>query len=224
MALTFAMTLASAQLKQSQDLVDTLGQLSDYVRPGDPDNVRRESALGLAISTAAFAALGYTEAAETVAHEATKVDPTCADAWCALAEAVLGRGPRPRLAEAERHARRALKLAPDDEGALLTLYAVLKRRRKGAEARELLAQVPQASSIDAGQRHLHRWTQAMISQIAAGHAAQVRQTLAAGGLAESLEPLWHAARAELGEDVGPLPAEVMDAVEEVRRRVAEERD
>ena len=224
MALTCAMTLASAQLKQSQDLVDTLGQLSDYVRPGDPDNVRRESALGLAISTAAFAALGYTEAAERVAHEATKVDPTCADAWCALAEAVLGRGPRPRLAEAERHARRALKLAPDDEGALLTLYAVLKRRRKGAEARELLAQVPQASSIDAGQRHLHRGTQAMISRIAAGHAAQVREMLAGGGLAESLEPLWHAARAELGEDVGPLPAEVMDAVEEVRRRVAEERD
>ncbi len=219
-----AMAAGSAQLKQSQDVVDTLSQLSDYVQPDDPEDLRRQSARGLAISSAAFAALGYAEAVETVAHEATKADPTCAEAWCALAEAMLGRASRERLAEAERHARRAMKLAPDDDNVLLTLYAVLDRRRKHAEARQLLARVPQARRVDTGQRHLHRWMQAMISLIAGGHAARVRQTLAVGGLTESLEPLWHAARAELGEDPGPLPAEVMDAVKEVRRRVAEERD
>ena len=220
-----AMALASAQLEQSQDVVDTLGQLSDYVEPDDPEDLRRETARGLAISSAGFGAFGYAEAMETTAHEATKVDPTCADAWCALAEAVLGRGPRGRLPEAERHAHRAVRLAPDDDNALLTLYAVLKRRRKHGEARKLLlAQVPKASGVDAPQRHLHRWMQAMIALIAGGHAAQVRRMLMVGGLTESLEPLWHAARAELGEDLGPLPVEVMDAVEEVRRRVAEERD
>ena len=219
-----AIAFASAQLQQSQEVVDTLGQLSDYLQPDDPEDLRREAARGLAISSPALGALGYPEAAEGAAREATRVDPICAEGWCSLAEAVLGHGQRGRLAEAERHARRAVNLAPDDDNPKLTLFAVLKHRRKRAEARELLAQVRQAGKIDAGQRHLHRWMQAMISLIAGGHAARVRQTLAVGGLTESLEPLWHAARAELGEDLGPLPAEVMDAVKEVRRRVAEERD
>ena len=219
-----AMAFASAQLQQSQEVVDALGQLSDYLQPDDPEDLRREAARGLAISSPALGALGYPEAAESAAREATKVDPICAEGWCALAEAVLGHGQRGRLAEAERHARRAVNLAPDDNNVLLTLYAVLNRRRKHAEARQLLARVPQASKVDAGQRHFHHWMQAMISLIAGGHAARVRQVLALSDLTESFEPLWHAARAELGEDLGPLPAEVMDAVKEVRRRVAEERD
>ena len=36
---------------------------------------------------------------------------------------------------------------------------------------------------------------------------------------ESMEPLWHAVRAELGEELEPLPAEIMDAVTDVRRRL-----
>jgi len=37
------------------------------------------------------------------------------------------------------------------------------------------------------------------------------------GLAESMEPLWHAVRLALGEDLGPLPAEIMDAVTDIRQ-------
>ena len=37
------------------------------------------------------------------------------------------------------------------------------------------------------------------------------------GLVESMEPLWHAIRLELGEDLEPLPAEIMDAVTDIRR-------
>ncbi len=216
-----AMALASAHMKEPQDTLDTLDRLSEYVQPDDPESLRRDVAQGLATSSRAFGGLGYPETAEIAAREATKVDPTSADAWCALAEAVLS-GPKKHLSEAERHARRAVDLAPDNS-TLLTLYAVLKRRGKRKQAKELLARVPEASRIDAKQRHLHRWTQGMISMIADGHAAHVRELLAAGGLMESQEPLWHAARAELGEELGPLPAEVMDAVIEVRRQVAQER-
>ena len=38
------------------------------------------------------------------------------------------------------------------------------------------------------------------------------------GLTESMEPLWHAVRAELGEELEPLPAEIMDAVTDIRRK------
>ena len=39
------------------------------------------------------------------------------------------------------------------------------------------------------------------------------------GLIESMEPLWHAIRAELGEQLEPLPAEIMDAVSTIRERI-----
>ena len=67
------------------------------------------------------------------------------------------------------------------------------------------------------------WTHTLIAMIAYGRTAQVKQLLVEANAAVSLEPLWLAARAELGEDLGPLPAEVLDAVDEVRRMVAEER-
>ena len=218
------MALGSAQLEQAQDLVDTLGLLSNYVQHDDPKDLRRQTAHGLAVTSAGFGAFGYADAMESAAHEAAKVDPTCADAWCALAEAMLAHGRPDRLLEAERHARHAIGLAPDDDDTLLTLYDVLNRLGDHAEARELLPSVPIASSINAGQRYFYRAMQAMIGLLGKGESDRVRQTLMDCGLTETLEPLWHAARAESGEDVGPLPAEVRSAVEEVRRRVAEERD
>ena len=105
---------------------------------------------------------------------------------------------------------------------LVTLYAILKRRRKRKAAKELLARVPNAN-VDAKERFVRRWTHTLIAMIADGRAAQVKQLLNNTKATESLEPLWLATRAELGEDLGPLPAEVLDAVAEVRRLVAEAR-
>ena len=64
----------------------------------------------------------------------------------------------------------------------------------------------------------------LIATIANGGAAQVKQLLVDSNATESMEPLWLAARAELGEDLGPLPAEVLDAVGDVRRMIADERN
>ena len=44
------------------------------------------------------------------------------------------------------------------------------------------------------------------------------------GLAESMEPLWHAVRADAGEELEPLPAEIMDTVKDIRREVEERRN
>jgi len=79
------------------------------------------------------------------------------------------------------------------------------------------------AATDAKEQFGRRWTHTLIAMIASGRAAQVKQLLIEASATEFVEPLWHAARAELGEDLGPLPAEVLDAVEEVRRLVAEER-
>ena len=60
----------------------------------------------------------------------------------------------------------------------------------------------------------------LIGAAAAGHGARVKRIMREAGLVESMEPLWHAVRAELGEDLEALPAEVMDAVLLLRRRIA----
>ena len=76
---------------------------------------------------------------------------------------------------------------------------------------------------DAQKQFGRRWTHTLIAMIACGRAAQVKQLLIEANATDSMEPLWLAARAELGEDPSPLPTEVSDAVDEVRRMVAEER-
>ena len=59
--------------------------------------------------------------------------------------------------------------------------------------------------------------------VGAGHGPRVKRMMEEAGLAEPMEPLWHAVRAELGEELEPLPAEIMDAVKEISRKFTEER-
>ena len=60
----------------------------------------------------------------------------------------------------------------------------------------------------------------LIRAAAAGHGARIKRILDEAGLIESMEPLWHALRADLGEQLEPLPAEIMDAVSTIRERIS----
>ena len=66
-------------------------------------------------------------------------------------------------------------------------------------------------------------SESLIKVVAAGHGPRVRQLLKRAGLAEPMEPLWHAVSAELGEDFEPLPSEIMDTVTEIREEFAQRR-
>ena len=214
--------LAGAKLGRPEEATSLLARFPDYIRADDPEDLRRDMTLALAASSSAFCLVGHTEAAEIAARHATRTDAELACGWSALAEALLAQNGRAGLAEAERCARRAVDLAPEDSDGLVTLHAVLKRRRKRKAAKELLARLPDGQA-DARERLTGRWTHMLIGLIANGGAAQVKRLLVDANATDSLEPLWLAARAELGENLGPLPAEIADAVEEVQRMVAEER-
>ena len=41
------------------------------------------------------------------------------------------------------------------------------------------------------------------------------------GLTEPMEPLWHAIRAELGEELEPLPVEIMETVTDLRQEFSD---
>lgn len=60
-------------------------------------------------------------------------------------------------------------------------------------------------------------TASLCEAVATGHGEWVKRVMEEKGLTESMEPLWHAVRAELGEELEPLPAEIMDAVTDIRR-------
>ena len=60
----------------------------------------------------------------------------------------------------------------------------------------------------------------LIRAAAAGHGERIKRIMDEAGLIEPMEPLWHALRAELGEQLEPLPAEIMDAVSTIRKRIS----
>ena len=64
-------------------------------------------------------------------------------------------------------------------------------------------------------------TESLIPMVAAGHGSRIKRMMEEAGLAEPMEPLWHAIRAELGEELEPLPAEIMEAVTDLRQEFSD---
>ena len=160
---------------------------------------------------------------EVAGRKATEFDPTNTSAWAVTSEAILGSDDEARLAEAEACARRAVELEPDNVAALHVLSNVSARRGHWTEAMGLLESA--VSIGDGGFQTEERpgLTESLIGLVSAGHAPRVLRLMEKAGLVESMEPLWHAVRWEAGEEVEPLPAEIMDAVKEIRSKFEERR-
>ena len=209
---------------RASEALSYLKLISDYVRPIVQDEQRKTCAELLA--SAAFRSLtGETiepKLAESMCRRATDIDPTCAAAWQGLAVAIQAEGSKSRHTEAESHARRAAEHAPDNCAVLLTLSATLGSGGKLTEAIEVMEH---ALSIKEGvpDELLGGITKSLMMLLVAGQAAKVKQLMESANLSERLEVLWHAVRAELGESIEPLPAEIFEAVKEVRPRIAEAR-
>lgn len=158
--------------------------------------------------------------AEACCRRATKLDPLHDESWRVLAEGILWQEDDERLQEAEDYARRAVELATKKSRALHTLTDVLARRGQWTEA---LEQLEHALCIGGDNFQEQEWpglTDSLIAAVAAGHALRVRRIMERAGLVEPMEPLWHAVRAEIGEELEPLPAEIMETVTDIRREIA----
>ena len=98
-----------------------------------------------------------------------------------------------------------------------TLSNVLARRGNWTEALDALERALHIGGDDSRNQDRPAVTASLIRATASGHGLRVKQIMEDFGLVESMEPLWHAVRAELGEELEPLPAEIMDAVTDIRR-------
>ena len=133
-----------------------------------------------------------------------------------------GRGRLERLVEFlhDLFGPTCLRMTVAERAVELTLSDALAEKDNWLEA---LDRVDQTLHSDEGQPNVISGKAIVVSltrAVAAGHGARVRQIMQNTGLVDSMEPLWHAVRAELGEELEPLPAEVMDAVALLRARIA----
>ena len=121
------------------------------------------------------------------------------------------------IAETSKHVRSALDWAPDSPTVLQMSAWALVRLGKWEESLALLekavAMLPESESLATPT------TDTLIRIAAAGHMVPVREIMANTRLTVDLEPLWHAIRLELGEQIEPLPAEIMDATNRTRDRL-----
>ena len=221
-ALLSKATLLS-KLERYEEEFTILRRSSEYIRPDDPLELRRAVAIRLAASSDLLNLLGRHEEAEVGCRKATDIEPTYDEAWLVLAKAILDQGDDARLPEAEECARRAIELAPKKPSAFHTLSDVLACRGQWTEA---LGRIEHALRLGGDDFQKQDWpglTESLISAVAAGHGPRVKRIMEEAGLAEPMEPLWHAVREELGEALEPLPAEIRDTVTEIRQRVTEER-
>ena len=204
------------ELKLLDDSIDALRETSRYVRIDDDAAHRRNVAWLLAVASRSLNFSDKFSESESVCKEATEIDPTCADAWHIWAEAILWQRDQARLSEAETYARRAVSLAPDDAAALHTLSDVMADRGNWTEALDTLERAVRADA-DCKREEWPGLTDSLIEMVAAGHGMRVKRILEEAGFAKELEPLWFALRIKLGEEIEPLPAEIMDAVNDIRQ-------
>ena len=196
--------------------------MAKYVQPDDAAKLREIVSRLLPRMGVLLNLFGDFSRAEAACRKATDIDPSHAESWRVLAEAILQRGDDARLSEAEDYAQRAVDLAPESSIASRTLSDVLACLGNWTEALNWLERSLLVSGEELPQSRMPGLTDPLIRAVAAGHGKRVKRLMEEASLAEPMEPLWHAVRAELGEELEPLPAEIMDTVTEIKSRFSKE--
>lgn len=219
----FALDTAYLELGRFEDWIVSYGRSSEYIHMDDSVDTRRKFAELLAIRSNIANLLEYYDNSESGCKKAVELDPECGEAWRVGAEAILRGDDAARLEEAERYACRAAELMPDDPAAFHTVSDVLARRGNWTGALEKLNR---ALSIAGDQQcwNTHGLTESLINLTAAGWSQQIRQIMENHpALTETMEPLWHAVRVETGEELESLPAEITQAVTDIRKKFSEKK-
>lgn len=219
----FALDTAYLKLERFEDWITSCDRFSEYIYMEDPVDTRRKFAELLAIRGNIANLLGYYDNSESGCRKAVELDPECGEAWRVRAEAILRSDDATRLEEAKRYACRAAELMPENPAAFHTVSDVLTRYGNWMGALEKL---DRALSVAGDQQcwNTHGLTESLINLTAAGWSQQVRRIMESHpALTETMEPLWHAVRAETGEELESLPAEITQAVIDIRKRFSEKK-
>lgn len=222
------------QAERAENLRAATQEILQLVRTDDPRDMKTTAILALSSAASWFAAKGQAkEVMDYLKRTSGYVRPTtqddrrrkCAELLASTAIGLSAGGTiKPKLAESI--CRTATDIYPTCAAAWQGLATAILA--EGSEVRLAEAFKALERSVGAQKRvpeeELGGLTRILVTMLATGHAAKVKELMANANLSERLESLWHAARAELGESIEPLPAEVFEAVKEVRRRIAVARE
>ena len=213
---------ALSGLGRDDEAVAAWKRAASCVFPDDPSEWRRDVSRWLAASADVLSFAGKLTQAETVCRLALDVTPECGEAWHVLAASIFRAKDGARLAEAEEHIRRALDLLPKSGSSLCVLAVILAVRGQWTEAMKRAEEALRLDQED-GDDEERTWLIALlISAVVTNHGRAVKEMMERTGVDRTMEPLWHAVRVDLGEEPGPLPAEIADVtnwiLEEIARR------
>lgn len=195
-------------------------QALDYVRADDPADRRENIVATMAAAADRLNSSGRYDLAEATCRKTTEIEPAHERSWRVLAESILFQEDDSRLSEAEACARRAVTLLPEKTKTLRTLFRILACRGKWTAALDCLEQALRGDGDEFEDREWLGLTESLIQASAAGYGERVKRIMVDTRLAQRMEPLWHTLRAELGEDLEPLPAEIMDAMSDIKEKLA----
>ena len=185
---------------------------ASFVRTADPLEKRQVVADLLTANGAELNRSGRYSEAEAISGTASKVAPESGVALRNLAVAVFCAGDVMRLREAEDYARRAVELTPDEPASAHILSDILALRGEWNEALQWLELALLLSIKEEQDGERSGLIESLIAAVASSQGLRVKSMMERVGVIDVMEPLWHAVRADLGEDVEPLPTEISNAV------------
>lgn len=207
---------------QSREVAPISIDLTKYVSRDDPKELRRSAASLLSEAGEVYVALKSYRYAETACRAAMSIDPTFDGGWRGMAELLLMDGNAKRLPEMEECARKAARLAPDEPKNSHILFLGLASPHLSDEALINMQGYLRLHDGEIGPEARRRLALLLTMAAIKCRAEDVKKLMQRASLAAPMEPLWHAVRAETGENVEPLPAEVRDAVEDIRRQMRDD--
>ena len=155
---------------------------------------------------------------EELCTEITKKFPDIDAGWRLFAICVACRRAETGMVEARKYVDKAVLLNPNNVWNHYSNFVVASSMGDWEKGIERLEHCLNAKP-DAFQCKLSRIASILIEAIRAGKGRKVKSVIESVEINKELEPLWHALRDHLGEDLEPLPREINDAVEHIGQRI-----
>lgn len=154
---------------------------------------------------------------EGICIKITRKFPDIDSGWRLSAICVASRKGESWMVDAKKYVREAIAKGPDNvwnHYAAFVVFCKMGEWEGGLNRLEYCLE----SRLSFFQGELSRITNILIEAVCAGEGRKVISIMENAKITDELEPLWHALMARQGEDLEPLPREIMETVEHIRQR------
>lgn len=200
-----------------QELIDVVNRALKVSEPNDA--VRSEGlVMGMIEACNKLVRLERYVELKRICIKITKKFPDIDAGWRLFAICVASQKGRAGMVEARKYVREAITKGPDNMWNHYTGFVVFCKLGEWDDGLDRLEYCLE-SGLKAFQDELSRIVDILIEAARAGRGRRVMSMMESANVTDELEPLWLALRERQGEDLEPLPREVMETVEYIRQRV-----